>query len=672
MAAVIRKILIANRGEIACRIAATCRRLGIVTVAVYSEADAQALHVRMCDESVAIGPSEAAQSYLLPDKLVEAAKATGCDAIHPGYGFLSESVRLARACDKAGLVFIGPGVEAIALMGSKVEARRLAKREEVPCLPGYDGDDQDDDRFGAAADWIGYPLIIKASAGGGGKGIRVVTAPTDFAAALGIVRREAMAAFGDDHVILEKYVPAGRHIEVQLVGDAQGAVVHLFDRECSLQRRHQKLIEEAPAPNLPENKRRAMHEVAVRLAKAIGYRSLGTVEFLWDVAAQDFHFLEMNTRIQVEHPVTEMVTGLDLVELQIRIAEGRPLPFAQDDVRVTGHAIEARINAEEPAHDFRPSTGAIDRLAVPQGARIRFDSGVAPGSTVSPYYDSMIAKLIVAGDDRESARSGLIEALDGLDLGGIATNRAYLRDILVSPEVAASTATTAWLDGFKPWQDELTGRQMANLLAAVAIDHVIGIEEMRAAAIGDDPWGSLGGWRLLAEAGHPARLEVDLEDQAGERHRVAVEGRQGAYRIAIGAGATPVPVAARRTPEGLVMRAGDHGRTIHITADGGRVHARVGSLGGSFAIASPHQHDRAAAAGRGGDIVAAMPGLVVEILAAVGDSVEAGQPVIVMEAMKMMHGLTAPGPGIIAEIGCRAGEAVEMGRTLVRMVGAEG
>ena len=660
----IRKILIANRGEIACRIARTCRRLGITTVAVYSEADADALHVRMCDEASPIGPADAAQSYLVPEKLVAAAQATGCDAVHPGYGFLSESVKLAHACATAGLIFIGPGEEAIALMGSKFRARRLARHYEVPCLPGYDEDDQDDDRLAAAAHGIGYPLIIKACAGGGGKGIRMVAEPAAFPAALGIVRREAMAAFGDDHVILEKFVPAGRHIEVQVVGDTHGHVIHLHDRECSLQRRHQKLIEEAPAPGLPEDKRRAMHEVAVRLAGAIAYHSLGTVEFLWDVVSGDFFFLEMNTRIQVEHPVTEMVTGLDLVELQIRIAEGRPLTIAQEDVRVSGHAIEARINAEEPAHDFRPSIGTIGRLAMPQSPQIRFDTGVATGSAVTPYYDSMIAKLIVHGSDREAARLGLIGALDALELAGIATNQSYLRDVLAHEDVASSRATTAWLDGFRPWAEDLTQRQLLNYLAAIAVDHVIGLEEARE---GDDPWTSLGGWRLLDAAGHPARLPVEMEDQAGQRHRLVIEGTRGRYGIVIGDG-VPIPVSARRTAEGLVMSSGHHGRTVQLRSDGRQVEARINGLTRSFRIVDPREQDHVVGgAAGGGDIVAAMPGLIVEILGKVGDRVEAGQPIIVMEAMKMMHGLTARGTAVIAEICCRTGEAVEMGRALVRM-----
>ena len=660
----IRKILIANRGEIACRIARTCRRLGIATVAVYSEADADALHVRMCDEASPIGPAEAARSYLVPEKLVAAAQATGCDAIHPGYGFLSESVKLARACAEAGLIFIGPGEDAIALMGSKLRARRLARQQEVPCLPGYDDDDQNDDRLAAAADGIGYPLIIKASAGGGGRGIRVVAEPAAFPAALGIVRHEAKAAFGDDHVILEKFVPAGRHIEVQVVGDAHGNVIHLHDRECSLQRRHQKLIEEAPAPGLPEGKRHAMHAMAVRLARTIGYRSLGTVEFLWDVASDDFHFLEMNTRIQVEHPVTEMVTGLDLVELQISIAEGRPIPFTQEDVRISGHAIEARINAEEPAHDFRPSIGKIDRLSVSQGSHIRFDTGVAEGSAISPHYDSMIAKLIVSGADREVARTGLIDALDALELGGLTTNRSYLRDILAHQDVAAGRATTAWLDGFRPWAEDLTPRQLLNYLAAIAVDHVIGVEEARA---GDVPWTSLGGWRLLGAAGYPARLPVEIEDQAGQRHRLIIAGTKGRYGIVIGEGA-PIPISARRTPEGLVMNSGQHGRTVQVRSEGRQVEARINGLTRSFRIVDPRELDQAATgAAGGGDIVAAMPGLIVEILASPGDTVEAGQPIIVMEAMKMMHGLTARGTAVVAEISCRTGEAVEMGRTLVRM-----
>ncbi len=430
------------------------------------------------------------------------------------------------------------------------------------------------------------------------------------------------------------------------------------------------MIEEAPAPGLPEDKRRAMHEIAVRLAKAINYRSLGTVEFLWDVVSGDFHFLEMNTRIQVEHPVTEMVIGLDLVELQIAIALGKPLPFQQGDLRITGHAIEARINAEEPGHDFRPSIGTIDRLSVPPpspSTRIRFDSGVSDGSMVSPYYDSMIAKLIVAGPDRAAARQGLIDALDGLEVGGIATNISYLRDILASPEVEKSEATTGWLDRYRP--APLSERQLHGLLAAAAIDHVITIEQTHAAQ-GDDPWTSLGGWRLLADSGHPPRILVDLEDQLGGRHRVVVEGRKGRY--AVGIGTPPVPVEARRTPEGLVLRAGDHVRTLSVSVDGAQVHVRSGRTSLPFRIADPRELDNVGrTAARGGDIIAALPGLIVEILASVGDAVEAGQPVIVMEAMKMMHGLSAPGPGIIAAIECKPGDASEMGQTLVRMQDAD-
>ena len=666
----IRKILIANRGEIACRIAATCRRLGIATVAVYSEADAGALHVRSCDEAVAIGPAEAVRSYLVPDKLVKAALDAGADAIHPGYGFLSENPGLARACAQAGVAFIGPSPEAIEAMGSKLQSRRIAAREGIPCVPGYDDDGQDDAALAAAALRLGFPLIIKASMGGGGKGIRVVREQKDFAEALDVVRREATAAFGDARVLLERFVPAGRHIEVQVLGDTQGNVLHLADRECTLQRRHQKIIEEAPAPLIAEGARGQMRDYALGLARAIGYTSLGTVEFLYDSATHEFFLLEMNTRIQVEHPVTEMVTGLDLVELQIGVAEGRPIPFAQADVRVNGHAIEARLNAEQPEHDFAPAIGDIAGVTPPRScepeAIIRFDTGIAAGSAVTPYYDSMLAKVIAWAPAREVSRQALIEALDSLRVQGLPTNAAYLQDVLRTEAFATSTATTSFLDGFKPWAAELSAEDASRTLMAAVLHVVLGREEARAAAGGDDPWASLGGWRLLDRAGYPAAWDLHFEDGRGKRLAVTVRGSRG--RFVVEEGGARLDVLARRSAEGLVIRLDERAFTAQVRDDGGALAVRLGTARRLLKPFDPLELPEASAGGKGGarDVTAPVPGLVVDVLVNPGDRVETGQRVVVIEAMKMMHNLTAPEAGTVAEVLCRRGDAVEMGRTLVR------
>ncbi|MBL8571269.1 MAG: ATP-grasp domain-containing protein [Phreatobacter sp.] len=673
MARLIRKVLIANRGEIACRIAATCRKLGIVSVAVYSEADRDALHVRSCDEAVLIGPSDAAQSYLLPDRLVAAARETGADAIHPGYGFLAENPGLARRCAEAGIAFIGPSPEAIVAMGSKLQARRIASERGIPTVPGYDGADQSDDVLAAAARRVGFPLLIKASAGGGGKGIRIVEDAEGFATALDLVRRESAAAFADSSVLLERFIPAGRHIEVQVLGDAHGNLVHLFDRECSLQRRHQKVFEEAPAPLLPEALRLQLLESSVRLAKAIDYSSLGTVEFLYDPQSGDCYFLEMNTRIQVEHPVTEMVTGLDLVALQILVAGGGALPFTQADVAVHGHAIEARLNAEMPEHGFVPALGRIERIVVPDevgpSCRFRFDTGIAAGSTVTPYYDSMLAKLIVWAPDRETAWQGLATALEGLGIDGIATNAAYLGAVLQTPEFRASTATTRFLDGFKPWEIAPSREDMHRGLMAAAVAEVLTQEAVQRDRSRNSPWGSLGGWRLLEQAGSAARLVVDFEDDTGGRHRVAVSGRKGAYQV--DCDGETVAIEARQDGERFMLRSGDRAFTARVERSGAKRFVAVGPLRQAFRYVDPAERMSSASAGAksGLDIAAPTPGLVVEVLVAPGDAVEAGQPVVVLEAMKMIHNLTASGPGVVAEVACRKGDTVAMGRSLIRFAG---
>ncbi len=669
MARLIRKVLIANRGEIACRVAATCRKMGIASVGVYSEADRDALHVRMCDEAVAIGPAAAASSYLLPEKLVAVAVETGADAIHPGYGFLSENPVLATACAEAGITFIGPQLEAILAMGSKLRARRIATEHGIATVPGYDGEDQSDAVLVAAAQKVGFPLLIKASGGGGGKGIRVVEDAAAFGATLDLVRREASAAFADARVVLERFVPAGRHIEVQVIGDCHGNVIHLLDRECSLQRRHQKVIEEAPAPNLPEALRRQLHDDSVRLAKAIGYSSLGTVEFLYDPSAGKAYFLEMNTRIQVEHPVTEMVTGLDLIALQIGVAENAVLPLAQGDVRVDGHAIEARLNAERPERDFMPSIGRIERLDVPRdvgaGRRFRFDTGVVAGSTVTPYYDSMLAKLIVWGPDREGAREGLVAALDELEIDGLDNNASYLRAVLITDEFRTSTATTRFLDEFKPWTKVSSSEDTRRAFLAAAIAETFAAEDALQVRLGDDPWGSLGGWRLLERAGSKSCFPVDLEDGDGCTRKVAVRGRHGDYEVEYD-GET-MEVEARREGGRLLLRNGDRALTTNVTRSDSGIEVRTGEARWVLRRLDPStQNASAGAVGKAGaDILSPIPGLIVEVPVAVGDAIEAGDVVVVLEAMKMVHRLVAIGPGVVKEINCKAGDTVEMGRLLV-------
>ena len=438
------KILIANRGEIACRVAATCRRLGIVSVAVYSDADANAKHVFACDEAVHIGGSTVAESYLRIERIIEAARATDAQAVHPGYGLLSENEDFAHACEKAGIVFIGPPVSAIAAMGSKAAAKALMHSAAVPLVPGYHGYDQDAALLHGEADSIGYPVLLKASAGGGGKGMRVVERSEDFAAALASCKREAASSFGNDRVLIEKYLMRPRHVEVQVFADTQGGAVWLFDRDCSVQRRHQKVLEEAPAPGLDSSLRVAMGQAAVAAARAVNYVGAGTVEFI--MTGDAFYFMEMNTRLQVEHPVTEMVTGLDLVEWQLRVASGEPLPLTQDELRVDGHAIEARIYAENPAKNFMPSPGKLERFRLPSAEGLRVDAGYREGDTVTPFYDPMIAKVIAQAPTRDQARDKLAQALRAFEIEGIRNNRDFLVACLQDEVFAAGDVSTGFID----------------------------------------------------------------------------------------------------------------------------------------------------------------------------------------------------------------------------------
>ncbi len=664
-----KKILIANRGEIACRVAATARRLGVQTVAVYSDADADAAHVRACDQAVHIGASAARDSYLQWQHILDAAKATGAQAVHPGYGFLSENEDFARACADAGLVFIGPPVAAIAAMGSKSAAKTLMERAGVPLVPGYHGDNNEPDFLLAQAERIGFPVLIKASAGGGGRGMRRVERAEDFIAALASCQREASASFGNDHVLVERYVTRPRHIEIQVFGDTQGQCVYLFERDCSVQRRHQKVLEEAPAPGLSAARRAEMGAAAVAAAQAVGYVGAGTVEFIaepTDDGDLRFYFMEMNTRLQVEHPVTEAITGFDLVEWQLRVAAGEPLPAAQTDLRIHGHAIEARICAENPDANFLPATGTLDVLRWPahvsfERGPVRVDAGVRQGDAISPYYDSMIAKLIVWGEDRAQALARLDAALAQTQIVGLHTNVAFLRRVVRSAAFAGADLDTALIERERAVLFDQPGLPLL-LAAAGVVAHAVQAE---AALQGADPWSRRDGWRLHGGA----RRRFDL--RVGREHHVATLERRhdGGLRLSVGAD-------GRVDSRTLQVRSlgdsrhditlGDERHTLDVHVQGERV--TVFGHGGSLELLDfdPIAH-AGEGAHEGGRLTAPMPGKVVALLAAVGDAVQQGQALAVMEAMKMEHTLTAPRDGVVAELLYAVGDQVGEGAELLRL-----
>ena len=651
-----KRVLIANRGEIACRIIRTCRRMGLGSVAVYSDADADALHVRQADAAVRIGPSEAARSYLDADAIIAAALSSGADAIHPGYGFLSERVVLPERCAANGLTWIGPSATCISRMGSKIEAKRIARDAGVLCVPGYDGDDQSVERFTAEAAAIGYPVLVKASAGGGGRGMRRVADASELPGALASAAAEAQAAFGSPVLLLEKLIQRPRHIEVQLAGDQHGNLVHLWERECSIQRSYQKVIEEAPAPNLPAAVRDALLGAAVRLGRAIGYDSLGTAEFILEDGDDTPWFLEMNTRLQVEHPVTEQVTGLDLVEWQIRIARGEPLPLPQDAIPLQGAAIEARLNAEDPGQGYRPGTGTLARFDPPAGEGIRVETGVEAGSAVTPYYDSMIAKVIASAPDRAEAVARLAAALDRLVVLGVPSNQALLCDIVAHPAFAAGRLTTGFLaeafpDGWTAGGDD----DDAASKAAVAV----WLASQRGMAPG--PWGTLGGLRLTGAAGRPARLFLTLHGPAGTRDMV-VTGAADAFDV------DGVSVAAPQA--GGPGRGGGGGGAVRFAAAGREGEVLLSAHGRTHTLRVVPAIDAsftASAAAGGPRVTAAMPGLVTAVEAAVGDQVAQGQIVVVMEAMKVVMRLPAPVSGRVARVACAPGETVRSGDLLVEI-----
>ena len=665
----IKKILVANRGEIACRVIRTCREMGIATVAVYSDADAKALHVEMADEAFLIGGAPARESYLDYQKIIDVATSAGVSAIHPGYGFLSENEDFAEAVAAAGMVFIGPPVAAIRAMGGKSEAKALMEKAGVPLVPGYHGDHQDENFLAAEADKIGYPVLIKASAGGGGKGMRVVETAVDFAEALAGAKREAKASFNNDHVLIEKYLARPRHVEIQVFADQKGHTVYLFERDCSIQRRHQKVLEEAPAPGLTPETRMKMGDAAVAAAKAIGYVGAGTVEFLLD-SDGSFYFMEMNTRLQVEHPVTEMITGLDLVEWQIRVAEGEELSLTQEELTIDGHAIEVRLYAEDPANNFLPGAGQIKFLSFPfDSDAVRIDSAVrettyGDGDVISIHYDPMIAKIIVHGDTRAEAIANLQMALDETMVAGPKTNLSFLRRLAAHPSFRAGDLTTGFIAQHTaellPERSQPAGHVYA--LAAFGVylrrahTGLAGQEEV-------SPWNDLSGWRIggaevetyvfkegdsvvsvtvANNADHYLTPDVTLPD--GTVHRVQL-----------------MPTAYDSSFD--VKMAGQH-YTAAVLQDGTQLTVLSQGISETLHYLDPLSFETGDEAASGG-LHAPMPGKVVAVRVQLGDSVKRGQPLMIVEAMKMEHTIIAPIDGTIAAINANVGEQVDEKNALI-------
>ena len=644
----------------------TCARLGVRTIAVYSDADAEAPHVQAADEAVRIGPAPARASYLDIDAILAAARQVGADAIHPGYGFLSENAAFVKRCETAGFIFVGPSAKAVERMGSKIESKRIAEAAGVPTVPGYHGNDQSEATLAREAGRIGFPVLIKASAGGGGRGMRRVDDARDFEAALGAAKAEAEAAFGDGSILLEKFILNPRHLEVQLAGDRTGHLVHLFERDCSVQRNNQKLLEEAPAPNLPDGVRAKLFEAALKLGRNIGYDSAGTVEFIMDRDSDSPYFLEMNTRLQVEHPVTEFITGVDLVEWQLLAAAGEKLPLTQEQIRVRGHAIEARITAERADLGFQPAMGRLSAVDAPHG--LRFDSGVEAGSQVSLYYDSMLAKLIAHGADRAAALSRLTKGLSELTLLGVPTIQPFLRDASRHSLFAEGKATTRFIetafpDGWKPNTEELRGLRAAACVIWAELDGA----EPTAQWI--NPWDRRSAVRVTS-AVRPAKASLHLADEYGRSDAVVLVGREGITVELAGASVNlerPVTESGAirlASASGYPFIARRDGDVVSITREGLSISATI-----RLRIEMPREHESLEKSGN--LIEAPLHGLVSQLYVSPGDTVEKGAPVLQMEAMKLIHTLKAHIGGSIGKIRCNVGDTVPAGAILIEITPSE-
>lgn len=663
-------LLIANRGEIACRVAATARKLGIKTIAVYSDADAHAKHVSRCDIAVRIGGAPASESYLRGDVILQVAHTHGAEAIHPGYGFLSENEAFAAACAKAGICFVGPPASAIAAMGRKSAAKTLMEQAGVPLVPGYHGDNQDPLFLEQQAAVIGYPVLIKASAGGGGKGMRVVEVAEDFAASLASCQRESQASFGDDRVLIERYLQKPRHIEIQVFADMHGQCLYLFERDCSVQRRHQKVIEEAPAPGMTQIMRQRMGEAAVAAARAVNYVGAGTVEFIVEPDGR-FYFMEMNTRLQVEHPVTEMITGLDLVEWQLRVAAGEPMPLKQEQLHFSGHAIEARIYAENTQTGFLPSMGRLTHFQLPEhvafeNGNVRVDSGVRSGDVISPYYDPMIAKLIVKGENRRQACARMLQALSQTEVVGVHTNVEFLSRLMQDESFVSGDIDTGLIQRRRQTLLPEVALQPLQMLT-FAVTAWLAQESTRGVSKDDflDPWSVQDGWRVSGEW----RRVFSLLD--GETLReVIIVGHEQGYRIEIDGEVTPVQWSVERVSSGgmtlnIVLADKRLQGTIYI--EGERVDIFSEGVHVVLCLKDPLKQSTLEAAHQSGGLTAPMPGKIIAVRVAVGQQVKEGDTLLVMEAMKMEHAVTAPSAGCVEDVLFVVGDQVREGEALIRL-----
>ena len=661
-------LLIANRGEIACRVAATARRLGIKTIAVYSDADAESKHVAACDIAVRLGPAPASESYLKAEEILRVALAHGAQAIHPGYGFLSENEAFAQACAKAGICFVGPPASAIAAMGSKSAAKTLMEKAGVPLVPGYHGDEQAPKFLQQQADTMGYPVLIKASAGGGGKGMRIVTQAKDFIAALASCKREASASFGDDKVLIERYLQKPRHIEIQVFSDTHNQHVYLFERDCSVQRRHQKVIEEAPAPGMTQARRQEMGEAAIAAARAVNYVGAGTVEFIAEPDGR-FYFMEMNTRLQVEHPVTEMITGMDLVEWQLRVAAGERLPKTQQELQRCGHSIEARIYAENADKDFLPSIGRLIHLEFPDheafiNADVRVDGGVRAGDTISPYYDPMIAKLIVRGADRDQARARMLRALAATQIVGVHTNVAFLSRLMADEAFAEADLDTGLIERRRETllPAPIPATREALLLACAAVLE----QEKAASALTIDPWAERCGWRVDGSY----RRMLSFQDSESVQE-VLIDMVDGVTSLTVDAERAAVAISSQTNGVASVLHVALLMRSSRVSGtvvrQGERFDVFVSGKCETLTLKDPLASTGQAEADHAGSLTAPMPGKIIAIEVKAGEKVKRGQALLVMEAMKMEHTINAGLDGVVENIFFGVGEQVAEGAVLISL-----